>query len=106
MKMVPIRTPVIEPIGLKACEKFKRRSELSGFPNCAMNGLEAVSRNERPLAITNRANKKNQYRPTRAAGQNKNVPDAYKVKPVTIPALYPTLLIIRAAGMARKKYPM
>ncbi len=41
-----------------------------------------------------------------AAGQNRNVPKAYNTSPVTNPALYPTLLIIRAAGMANTKYPM
>ena len=62
MKIVPIRTPLIAPMGLKACEKFKRRSDVSGSPHCAMNGLEAVSRKESPLAMTNRARRKKESR--------------------------------------------
>jgi hypothetical protein len=56
--MVPINAPVMEPMGLKAWAKLRRRSELSGSPSCAMKGLEAVSRKESPLAITNSANRK------------------------------------------------
>jgi hypothetical protein len=41
-----------------------------------------------------------------AAGQNRNVPNAYKQRPVTNPALYPIFLIMMAAGMASTKYPM
>lgn len=41
---LPVRIPVIEPSGLNACEKLRRRSELCGSPSCAMNILEAVFR--------------------------------------------------------------
>lgn len=62
MNAVPIRTPVIEPRGLNACAKLRRLSELSGLPNCAMKGLDAVSRNDNPLAMMNRASRKKAYR--------------------------------------------
>jgi hypothetical protein len=41
--------------GLKAWEKFRRRAALSGEPNWATKGLEAVSRKESPLAMTKSA---------------------------------------------------
>ena len=74
MNAVPIRTPTIDPIGLKACEKFSRLSELTGSPSWAMNGLAPVSRNDKPLAITNSAARKKPYRPMIAAGQNRMLP--------------------------------
>jgi hypothetical protein len=58
MKAVPIRAPTMDPMGLKACEKFSRRSAVSGEPESAMKVLEAVSRNARPLAMTKRAKRK------------------------------------------------
>jgi hypothetical protein len=59
IKTVPIMPAVIDPSGLKACEKFSRRSLDPDGPSCAMNGLDAVSRNDKPLAITNCATRKN-----------------------------------------------
>src|SRR6266404_1162458 len=37
-------------MGLKAWEKFRRRSDVSGSPHCAMNGLEAVSKKKKGIA--------------------------------------------------------
>src|SRR5450755_1352832 len=41
--------------------------------------------------------------PAALVGQNKPVPTANKRSPITNPALYPSLRISKAAGMARKK---
>src|ERR1700753_1826873 len=46
IKTVPPSTPLMAPKGLKACEKFNLRAALSGAPNCAMNGFDAVSKKE------------------------------------------------------------
>src|ERR1035437_3089534 len=100
MNSVPASTPVIAPIGLNACEKFNLLAALSGSPICAIKGLAAVSRNDRPLAITNSASKKHQYWPTRAAGQKRNVPVPNRQRPAIIPDLYPKRRIIKAAGVA------
>ena len=56
---VPMNAPLIAPSGLNACEKFKRRAEVCDGPATAINVLEAVSRNASPLAITNKAKRKN-----------------------------------------------
>ncbi len=44
MKTVPINTPVMAPRGLKAWEKLRRRTALSGSPIWAISGLDPVSR--------------------------------------------------------------
>src|SRR5204862_7437297 len=101
--MVPINAPVIAPSGLKACEQFNRRAELSGSPNCAVKGFDAVSKNDRPLAITKSAKRKKPYPPASAAGQNKKAPAPKSTSPVTNPDLYPTRRIKSAAGIASRK---
>jgi hypothetical protein len=58
MKRVPIRTPLIAPMGLKACEKFSRRSALAAGPSCVMKGFAAISRKARPLATMKSALRK------------------------------------------------
>jgi hypothetical protein len=59
MNLVPTSAAVIEPSGLKAWEKFSRRSEERGSPSWAMKGFDAVSRKARPLAITKERARKN-----------------------------------------------
>ncbi len=58
MKIVPTSTPETAPRGLKACEKFRRRSEVFGSPKSAIKEFAPVSRNAAPLAITNKATRK------------------------------------------------
>ncbi len=93
----------MDPIGLNACARFNRRAALAGSPNCAMNGFDAVSRNDSPLAITNNAARKNPYLPTIAAGQNRKAPRLNSPSPTRKPDLYPNLRITSAAGMASRK---
>ena len=65
---VPIRPALIDPNGLNACDRFSRRSLDPACPSCAINEFDPVSRNDRPLAMTNCAIRKNAYSPACAAG--------------------------------------
>ena len=85
--MVPMSTPLIEPNGLNAWAKLRRRSAVSAEPHKAIKVLDAVSRKARPLAMMNRESRNSQYLATRAAGQNIKVPIPNRASPVTKPAL-------------------
>ena len=74
MRVVPINAPEIDPNGLNAWEKLRRCSEVAGSPSWAIKGFDAVSRNDKPLAITKSAHRKYPYCPIRAAGQNRKAP--------------------------------
>src|ERR1700727_1383640 len=64
----PISTPTIVPGGLNDCEKFNLCSDVAGSPNCAINGFDAVSKNEAPLPTVNNATRNGRYCPLTAAG--------------------------------------
>ena len=91
------------PGGLNDCEKFSRCSDVSGGPNCAINGFAAVSRNDAPLPTVNSAIRNSAYCPLTAAGQNITMPPPNRHSPVTMPALYPQRRISSAAGIAMTK---
>jgi hypothetical protein len=74
MKREPTSRATMLPTGLKAWERLRRCSALTAGPICTMKEPAAVSRNARPLAMTNRAVRKNQYLSTMAAGQKRMQP--------------------------------
>ncbi len=72
MKRAPMTTPTMVPGGLKACAKLRRRSEVAGEPNCAMKGLQAVSRIEAPAANHEERNEKGYIEPGNGRGPEQN----------------------------------
>src|SRR5579864_6051510 len=55
--------------------------------------------------MTKRANRKNMYSLTEAAGMNKRAPAEQVSRPTRIPRLYPIFSINQPAGRAARKYP-
>jgi len=68
MKTVPIKPAVMEPSGLNACEKLRRRSLTCGSELCNEGIGSRPSRKDKPLAMTNCATRKKMYSPACAAG--------------------------------------
>src|SRR6185312_346339 len=103
IKAAPTRGATKAAKPLKAAARFKRVPALSGEPNTAAYGFEAVSNMASPQPIINKANKKKSKLLVFAAGTIKKAPEANTSKPTIIPFLYPHFFKNMPAGMAIRK---
>ena len=104
MKTVPISAPVIDPRGLKACEKFSRLSDDIRIAELRNEGIRRrfQKRQRRWQSRTGHRERMHSFQLS-AAGQNRKQPRPYSNSPITNPLLYPAFRMRRAAGIASTK---